>query len=71
MQHPGRPAASTSAGGISVTSVSAYDASHAELTLLSQNLASGKRTSDKMTVGLTAFDDRLARLERSVAGIHK
>jgi hypothetical protein len=32
--------------------------------------ARSKATSDRAIVGLTAFDDRLARLERSVDGIH-
>ena len=71
MEQVSRPSTTGAVGGVSLNSISAYDAAHAELVLLGQNLAQGKRVSDRMTVGLTAFDDRLARLERSVAGIHK
>lgn len=42
----------------------------ADLQLLQSNLAKSKRISGRASALLGGFDDRLARLERSVARIH-
>lgn len=62
-----RSTRSTSAG---MLGHSAQEVTAAETQLLTQNLASAKRCSDTLSVSLTSFDDRLARLERSVQGLH-
>ncbi|SCZ89422.1 BZ3500_MvSof-1268-A1-R1_Chr9g10405 [Microbotryum saponariae] len=49
----------------------ALEQSNADLTLLNQSLAKSKRITDKMTSRLGDFDDRLARLEKSLVPIHK
>jgi exocyst complex protein 7 len=43
----------------------------ADLVLLHQNLAKSKRVTTRMTALLTSFDDRLARLDKSVVPIHR
>ncbi|KDE06783.1 hypothetical protein MVLG_02979 [Microbotryum lychnidis-dioicae p1A1 Lamole] len=49
----------------------ALEQSNADLTLLNQSLAKSKRITGKMTSRLGDFDDRLARLEKSLVPIHK
>ncbi|KAI5475476.1 exocyst complex component, exo70 subunit [Pseudohyphozyma bogoriensis] len=49
----------------------ALEQSNADLTLLSQSLSKSKRVTDRMTSMLSDFDDRLARLEKSLVPIHK
>jgi exocyst complex protein 7 len=44
---------------------------NADLTLLSQSLNKSKRITDKMTSMLSDFDDRLAKLEKSLVPIYK
>ena len=46
-------------------------AAAADLVLLQQNLSKSKRVTTRMTGLLTSFDDRLARLEKSVVPIHR
>jgi len=47
------------------------DIANADLALLQTNLAKAKKTSGKATVLLSSFDDRLARLEKTVSHIHR
>jgi exocyst complex protein 7 len=49
----------------------ALDTAQADLQLLHQNLANSRRVTTKATALLSQFDDRLARLEKTVSGIHK
>jgi exocyst complex protein 7 len=51
--------------------VTASEQASADLILLQQNLAKSKRVTTRMTALLTSFDDRLARLDKSVVPIHK
>lgn len=51
--------------------VSASEQASADLMLLQQNLAKSKRVTTRMTALLTSFDDRLARLDKSVVPIHR
>ena len=46
-------------------------AAAADLVLLQQNLGKSKRVTTRITALLTSFDDRLARLEKSVVPIHR
>lgn len=50
---------------------SAQEQASADLVLLQQNLAKSKRVTTRMTALLTSFDDRLARLDKSVVPIHR
>ncbi|KAK9899473.1 hypothetical protein P389DRAFT_78 [Cystobasidium minutum MCA 4210] len=59
----------SSSGGGAV--VSASEQASADLILLQQNLAKSKRVTTRMTALLTSFDDRLARLDKSVVPIHR
>ncbi|KAK4051359.1 exocyst complex component exo70 [Microbotryomycetes sp. JL201] len=49
----------------------ALEQSNADLTLLTQSLAKSRKITDQMTTRLSDFDDRLARLEKSLVPIHK
>ncbi|KAK4057193.1 exocyst complex component exo70 [Microbotryomycetes sp. JL221] len=55
----------------SANSAAALEQSNADLTLLTQSLAKSRRITDQMTTRLSDFDDRLARLEKSLVPIHK
>ena len=45
--------------------------SNAELALLSQSLAKSKRVSERLILSTSNFENRLARLEKSLVPIHK
>ena len=57
------------AGGLAM--VTEQEQSSADLVLLQQNLGKAKRVTTRMATLLTGFDDRLARLEKSVVPIHR
>ncbi|KAG0152288.1 hypothetical protein CROQUDRAFT_649657 [Cronartium quercuum f. sp. fusiforme G11] len=54
----------------SATQTTSLDQSAADLVLLSTSLGKSKKITDKLSKMLTGFDERLSRLEKSLAPIH-
>lgn len=63
--------ASSSTGSTDMLSAQAQEQASADLVLLQQNLIKSKVVTSQMTALLTSFDDRLARLDKSVVPIHR